>query len=191
MRAKLNKWCPDFDLQHATNEERVAWRRLYTINWLYDLANVFSSYIVQLNAAKGLGLLLEDVEWSIKGKWHHQRRLFGLNEFAGETTTLAMQKETTDTRARIMPQHVFQLQCIVDAFTISQGWTLSPLRGHVHVPPPRDFRPRRDVDLFLDREGKSRGRGLLQSIDVLERNCFGKVPVHIQIRARMASKSRF
>ncbi|CCF36334.1 hypothetical protein CH063_07928 [Colletotrichum higginsianum] len=28
-------WDPGFDLQQATKEERLEWRRVYTINWLY------------------------------------------------------------------------------------------------------------------------------------------------------------
>jgi hypothetical protein len=34
----------------------------------------------------------DDVNWSPNGPWHHHRRLYGLNEFAGDITTLAMQK---------------------------------------------------------------------------------------------------
>jgi hypothetical protein len=167
MQAQLNGWSPTFDLQRATNEERVSWRRLYTINWLYDLVNVFSSIVVQRNTMKGEHHVYEDVDWSTTGPWHQHRRLFGLNEFAGDITTLAMQKPNTDIRRKILPHHVFQLQCIVDSFAASRGWTLNAFRGHILVPPPRKFRPRRDVDLFLDREVERDGRGLLQSIDML------------------------
>jgi hypothetical protein len=170
MQARLNEWSPTFDLQRATNEERISWRRLYTINWLYDLVNVFSSIVVQRNTMRGEKHVYEDIDWSPTGPWHHHRRLYGLNEFAGDITALAMQKPNTDIRNKILPHHVFQLQCIVDSFAASRGWTVSPLRGHALVPPPRKFRPRRDVDLFLGREGKREGQGqsLLQSIDILK-----------------------
>ncbi|CAO2658337.1 Nn.00g060600.m01.CDS01 [Neocucurbitaria sp. VM-36] len=168
MQAQLNDWSPTFDLQRATNEERVSWRRLYTINWLYDLVNVFSSIVVQRNTMKGERHVYEDVDWSTTGPWHHHRRLFGLNEFAGDITALAMQRQSTDIRRKILPHHVFQLQCIVDSLTASRGWTLNPLKGHILAPPPRGFCPRRDVDLFLDREVQRNGQGLLQSIDVLK-----------------------
>jgi hypothetical protein len=56
----------------------------------------------------------------------------------------------------------------VDAFAVCRGWTLSPLLGHVLAAPLCDFRPRRDVDLFLDRAVKRNGQGLLQSIDILK-----------------------
>jgi hypothetical protein len=168
MQAQLNGWSPKFDLQQATNEERISWRRAYTINWLYDLVNVFSSIVVQRNTMKGEQHVYEHVDWSTTGPWHQHRRLFGLNEFAGEITTLAMQKPNTDITRKILPHHVFQLQCVVDAFTASRGWTLSPLRGHVLASPPPRFRPRRDVDLFLDRENQNKGQGLLQSIDILK-----------------------
>lgn len=168
MQTHLNNWSPTFDLEHATNEERVSWRRSYTINWLYDLVNLFSSIVVQRNTMKGEEHVYEDVDWSTTGPWHHHRRLFGLNEFAGDITTFAMQNSSTDVQKKILPHHVFQLQCIVDSFCASRGWTLNPLRGHILIPVPRKFRPRRDVDLFLDREVKRDGHGLLQSIDILK-----------------------
>ncbi|KAF2850423.1 hypothetical protein T440DRAFT_450249 [Plenodomus tracheiphilus IPT5] len=168
MQAQLNDWNPIFDLQRATREERLKWRRAYTINWLYDLVNVFSSIVVQRNTMKGEHHVLENVDWSTTGPWHQHRRLFGLNEFAGVITTLAMQKPSTDIRMRILPHHVFQLQCIVDSLTASRGWTLSPFRGHVLAAPARKFFPRRDVDLFLDREVQRSGQGLLQSIEILK-----------------------
>ncbi|KAI7604084.1 hypothetical protein KC343_g14238, partial [Hortaea werneckii] len=174
MQAQLNQWNPTWDLQRATNDERIQWRRLYTINWLYDLVNLYSSIVVQRNTMKGERHVLENVDWSSSGPWHHHRRLFGLNEFAGDITSLAMQKQTTDIKGKILPHHVFQLQCIVDSFKVSRGWTVKPFWGHIVTAPPRHFRPRRDVDFFLDREVKrlpgegNQGPGVLQSIDILE-----------------------
>lgn len=43
MLAQIRDWDPDFNLQTATDEERIRWRRSYTINWLYDLVNIFSN----------------------------------------------------------------------------------------------------------------------------------------------------
>ena len=168
MQAQINDWNPTLDLQRATKEDRLKWRRSYTINWLYDLVNVFSSIVVQRNTMKGEKHRYEYVDWSPTGPWHHHRRLWGLNEFAGFITKLAMQKPNTDIRHQILPHHVFQLQCIVDSLTASRGWMLSPFRGHVLGPPARSFRPRRDVDLFLDRQNERQGQGLLQAIDILK-----------------------
>lgn len=117
---------------------------------------------------KGEQHVYEDVDWSLSGPWHQHRRLFGLNEFAGAITTLAMQKPNTDVRNKILPHHVFQLQCIVDSLTASRGWTLRPLRGHILAPPAHRFFPRRDVDRFLDRNVMRNGQGLLQAIDILK-----------------------
>lgn len=117
---------------------------------------------------KGEHHVYEDVDWSTTGLWHQHRRLFGLNEFAGDITKLAMQKQGTDIKGNILPHHVFQLQCIVDSFAASRGWTANPLRGHILAGPPRRFWPRRDVDLFLDRENKREGHGVLYSIDILK-----------------------
>ncbi|GAB1741341.1 hypothetical protein NU219Hw_g6578t1 [Hortaea werneckii] len=61
MQAQLNQWDLTLDLQRATNDERIQWRRLYTINWLYDLVNVFSSIVVQRNTMKGERHVLENV----------------------------------------------------------------------------------------------------------------------------------
>ncbi|KAI7101615.1 hypothetical protein KC340_g14431 [Hortaea werneckii] len=146
MQAQLNQWDPNRDLQRATNDERIQWRRLYTINWLYDLVNVFSSSGVQRNTMKGERHVLENVDWSPSGPWNHHRRLFGLNEFAGDITSFAMQKPIADIKGKIFPHHA----------------------------PPRHFFPRRDVDFFLDREAKrfgpdnNQGPGVLQSIEILE-----------------------
>jgi hypothetical protein len=168
MQAQLYTWGPTLNLQRSTNEERVRWRRLYTISWLYDLVNLFSSIVVQRNTIKGEHHMYEEVDWSTSGPWHQHRRLFGLNEFADDITKLAMQKQCTDIKGNILPHHVFQLQCIVDSFAASRSWTVNPLRGHILAGPPRRFRPRRDVDLSLDRENERVGHEVLQSIDVLK-----------------------
>ena len=167
MLAEIRNWDPQLDLQRATKQERIRWRRSYAINWLYDLVNLFSAIVVQRNTLRGESHVYENVDWSVNGPWNHHRRLFGLNEFAGFVTTLAMQRPSTSFRHRIFPHHVFQFQCILDSLTVSQGWSLSVLRGHVLEPPPSGFRPRRDVDLFLDRENQRIGRGCLQAVDVL------------------------
>ncbi|KAI1428087.1 hypothetical protein F5Y12DRAFT_73515 [Xylaria sp. FL1777] len=168
MLNQIGNWDPNLDLQRASETERLKWRRSYTINWLYDLVNIFSSIVVQRNTMRGERHALESVDWSTAGPWDKHRRLFGLNEFAGMVTHLAMQKPGSDIRHKILPHHVFQLQCIVDSLTISRGWSLSGLRGHVLRAPPRGFRPRRDVDLFLDRENKRTGSGFLEAVDVLK-----------------------
>ncbi|KAK6222923.1 hypothetical protein LQW54_000734 [Pestalotiopsis sp. IQ-011] len=142
-------WDPNFDLQRATPEQRLKWRRSYTLNWLYDLVNVFSAIVVQRNTLKGQNWALEKVDWSVHGPWNMHRRLFGLNEFAGLVTSLAMQKQGTDVRNKIQPH-------------------LVTFKGHIMQPLARQFRPRRDVDLFLDREQERTGRGFLQAVHVVE-----------------------
>ncbi|KAK3504638.1 hypothetical protein B0T13DRAFT_485579 [Neurospora crassa] len=165
----IRNWDPNFDLRHATKEERIRWRRSYTINWLYDLVHFFSSIVVQRNTLRGEKHVYEKVDWSPTGPWAQHRRLSGLNEFAGFVTSLAMQKPGTDVRNRILPHHVFQLQCIVDSLTVTRGWSHHLLKGHVVVAPPPSyrFRPRRDVDCFLDREVTRDGRGIPQAFDYM------------------------
>ncbi|KAI1866988.1 hypothetical protein JX265_007564 [Neoarthrinium moseri] len=168
MLAEIQNWDPTFNLQQATPEQRLKWRRSYTINWLYDLVNLFSSVVVQRNTLKGQNWALEKVDWSEDGPWSVHRRLFGLNEFAGWVTSLATQKQGTDVRNKVQPHSVFQLQCIVDSLMVSRGFSTSTFRGHVMRPPAHQFRPRRDVDLFLDRENERGGSGFLQAVDILE-----------------------
>jgi len=129
-----------FHLSSGHQQENIEGHRLDIMEhlWLYDLVNVFSHIIVQRKSMKGEQHVYEKVDWSPSGPWGYRRRIFGLSEYASEITNLAMQKPGTDVRHRILPQHVFQLQCVVDSFTASRGWTLSFLRGHIVVPPPQD-----------------------------------------------------
>ncbi|RSL79429.1 hypothetical protein CEP51_007369 [Fusarium floridanum] len=168
MQAKIVNWDPKFNLRKATKQQRLDWRRSYTIKWLYDLVNVYSSIVVQRNTMKGEKHVYEQVDWSATGPWAVHRRLYGLNEFAGEITTMAMKKPGTDPRKMIQPHHVFHLQAIIDAFTVSRGWYLSTLQGHVLEAPAPGFRPRRDVDLFLDRENKRFPRGYCASVQIVK-----------------------
>ncbi|KAH6603867.1 hypothetical protein Trco_007313 [Trichoderma cornu-damae] len=168
MLEEIDKWNPTLDLQHATKEQRHRWRRSYTINWLYDLVNVYSSIVVQRNTMKGEHHVYEKVDWAADGQWSQHVRLFGINEFAGIVTSLAMQKPGTDVKKLINPSLVFQLQCMVDSLMVSRGWSLSSFKGHVLEPPMSGFRPRRDVDLFLDRENRRFGTGFCQGSDVLK-----------------------
>ncbi|KAI0396786.1 hypothetical protein F5Y17DRAFT_59142 [Xylariaceae sp. FL0594] len=168
MLKELGSWDPNLNLQRATEAERLKWRRAYTINWLYDLVNVFSSIVVQRNTLRGEHHRLESVNWSPAGPWDHHRRIWGLKEFAGVVTHLAMQKSGSNFQQKIGPHHVFQLQCIVDSFTVSRGWFLNALEGHVMRAPSHGFRPGRDIGLFLDRENKRLGRGLLGAVDILK-----------------------
>ncbi|CAG9988105.1 unnamed protein product [Clonostachys byssicola] len=166
MQTELANWDPKFNLERATLEDRIKWRRSYTINWLYDLVNLFSSIVVQRITVKGEKHDLATVDWSTSGPWHQHRRLFGLNEFAGFVTSLAFQNPSADLKSKIQPHHVFQLQCIVDSMTVSRGWRVNCLYGHIITAPPPKFFPRRDVDLFLDRHNKTQA-GFLQGEFVL------------------------
>ncbi|KAL6231906.1 hypothetical protein BDW75DRAFT_218870 [Aspergillus navahoensis] len=163
------KWDPNLDLRRASKEDRLKWRRAYAINWLYDLVNVFSSIVVQRRNLKGEQIALESVDWSVHGPWHMHRRLFGLNEFAGEITSLAMQKPGTDIRPKILPHLVFQLQSIVDSLCVARGWSANGMLGDSLVCPATrysDFRPRRDIDIFLDRNNE-RNKGFCLGVSVL------------------------
>lgn len=86
MLEQIDKWNPTLDLRRATKEQRLRWRRSYTINWLYDLVNVYSSIVVQRNTMKGEQHVYEKVDWAADGQWREHVRLYGINEFAGIVT---------------------------------------------------------------------------------------------------------
>lgn len=168
MLKNIQNWNPTLNLAQATQQERMNWRRVYTINWLYDLVNLFSSVVVQRRTMNNQSILLESVDWSRNGPWNQYRRLFGINDFAGDITHLAVQKQGTDIRPKIFPHHVFQLQCMVDALAVSRGWSIGALVGHVMTHPANNFRPRRDVDIFMDRDNERVPKGHCHSVDVLK-----------------------
>lgn len=70
---EIRNWNPTFDLQQATKEQRLKWRRAYTINWLYDLVNVNSSIVVQRRTLRGQNISLESIDWSATGPWNAHR----------------------------------------------------------------------------------------------------------------------
>ncbi|KAF9879507.1 hypothetical protein CkaCkLH20_03050 [Colletotrichum karsti] len=146
MRAWLGKWNPDFDLKSATKEERIKWRRSFTINWLYDLVNQYSALEHQ---ERGDKCFSEAVDWSPSGPTGQLRKLLGLTDLAWFVTDLVSQKTGTDARRKIPPHIVFQLQCIIDATTVYRGWSLCVHGTHRLEAPDPDFYPMRDVEHFL------------------------------------------
>ncbi|KAJ9157537.1 hypothetical protein NKR23_g213 [Pleurostoma richardsiae] len=70
MLTEIRDWDPTLDLQRASKKQRIKWRRAYTINWLYDLVNVFSSIVVQRITMKGEHHVLERVNWAVNGPWN-------------------------------------------------------------------------------------------------------------------------
>ncbi|OAQ99783.1 hypothetical protein LLEC1_07706, partial [Akanthomyces lecanii] len=167
MLQEINGWDPKFDIEAATENHRVKWRRSFTINWLYDVVNVFSAVVVQRNQEENNRYPLEEVDWSTSGPWDIYKRVYGLGEFAGFVTSLCFQKPGSDFRSRIQPHHVFQLQCIVDSMSMSRGWIATGLLGHNFRDPPENFDAQRDIKQFLDREQKRVGQGFLQPVDLL------------------------
>lgn len=167
MLQEINDWDPNFDIEDATDDERVKWRRSFTINWLYDLVNVYSSVVIERNKQTDNRYPLDKVDWSRDGPWEIYRRVYGLADYAGFLCTLCWQKPGTDVRSRILPHHVFQLQAIVDSMAMSRGWIATGLFGHQFRDPPPDFDAQRDIKLFLDKENKRMGHGFLQPADLL------------------------
>ncbi|KAL8378082.1 hypothetical protein RB595_008673 [Gaeumannomyces hyphopodioides] len=106
MAAQLRAWDPGMDLEKATPDARLSWRRLYTIKLLYDLLDLFSSF----------------------SAWDQQS--FGLCRLATQVAQLVRQKRDADVHKCIKPSLVFQLQCVVDSWAVHRGWFIDPVSGH-------------------------------------------------------------
>ena len=95
MLKQIASWNLHADLQQLSHEERRRWRRSYTINWLYDLVNVFWGF------ADGLHSTVKTSAW-----WRGQTKnddfrflpvpLYGVNDFAGFVASLARKSYGTD-----------------------------------------------------------------------------------------------
>lgn len=169
MLAQLKGWDPYFDLQKATKEERLKWRRSYTINWLYDLVNAVAAGALYGSTEDGKGYVLEDVDWGTQGPFRLDRRLFGLFDFAVEITALAMLKPGTRFRHKITPHLAFNLQCAIDAWTVSRGWAASGVGGHALSEPAPGFVPRCHLDIFLGKgEWETKGFGFSKGVAALK-----------------------
>lgn len=164
MQKELGRWDPNLDLLKVSAEERMQWRRQYTLNWLYELLRVYTYPVARL-IAEGKNYKYEEVDWSPDGPWGRHRRLFGLNDFAAFVTTLATQKPGAPITDRIRHHHVLQLQLLVDAFAVTRGWAIHVIRGHVLETPTAGFECLRDIDVFLDRDDERRSQGLLPAIE--------------------------
>lgn len=153
MAKELRDWDPFKNLVTASKEERLAWRRQYTILWLYSLVNTYTCGRGKKcptcdRCEENLEAPKEDGNWRDVGIW---RRLYGMNKFAGFVSWLAMQRPGTDVTKSIQPHHVFELQCAVDSWCIARGWSPSEDAGKQLLPPAQwfQFLPERDLFSFL------------------------------------------
>lgn len=151
MAKVLRDWDPYMNLQIASKEQRLAWRRQYTMLWLYDLVNVYirgrtTKCPTCDRREESPDAPKEDGNWKDAGMW---RRLYGMNEFAGFVSWLAMQRPGTDVSKSIQPHHVFELQCVVDSWCTARGWAPTEEAGKQLERPPKEFHPERDLDQFL------------------------------------------
>lgn len=148
MLKQIANWDPHADPQQLSQEERRRWCRSYTINWLYDLVNVFRGF------ADGLHSTVKDLgrsrgEANTVDTRHLPSPLYGVNEFAGFVVSLVKKSYGTDISTKILPHHVFQLQCMVDSMAVSRGCFYDAASGDIVEPPPIGFNPRRSLDSFL------------------------------------------
>ena len=181
MQRDLNNWDPDANLERLCKEERLQWRRCFTINWLYDFVNVFTNGPVMENKYTRTRHDLSRVDWSINGPWWNRRTLWGLKDFAADITHWAYQRHNTDNSRKILPHHVFELSCVVDSLTVSRGWSLSRSGRHKLEEPAQDFSSTREIDLFLNRDNwehhdERYERGINIAINHLQRWLSRQIP---------------
>lgn len=148
MMKEIDDWDPLFDLRRATMEERIKWRRLYTITWLYHL----------MGSIKEDGTI--DHQTTTKNQVQAENPLRGLVAIQDLVTLIKrLARAKTNFWKSILPVHVFRLQCIVDSLAVARGWSFDLLKGHVLIEPPHfaEFVPNRDVYRFLHGDGKRTG----------------------------------
>ncbi|KAG9529298.1 hypothetical protein KCU93_g3615, partial [Aureobasidium melanogenum] len=165
LQADLDKWNPACNVRELSPDDRLQWRRLYIINWLYDLVNVYSHIVRREN---GIGRdSPESITWSLSGPYRRDARLFGLEDFASSVTTWAMQKPGTDFQHKILLHHVFQLHCIADSFTATYGWSPSRTESEQNLPYTPHFDPRTAINRFLDRHTDGDSVGFVKGVNAL------------------------
>ncbi|CAI0646429.1 unnamed protein product [Colletotrichum noveboracense] len=125
MRAKIGLWDPKLSLETATKEEGILWRRKFTINWLYDLVNEYSSWE---QTQRGERCFSDDVDWSPSGPSGSQGTLLGLTDFAASSN----------------------FSGIVDATCVKSGWSLCSHGGHILEAPAAGFLAIRDIKSIID-----------------------------------------
>ncbi|KXH49545.1 hypothetical protein CSIM01_03833 [Colletotrichum simmondsii] len=184
MQAKIKNWDVNFSVESATSGERILWRRSFAMNWLFDLVNVFSLPVIKSLKESDKFTSLEDINWSTThGQQSDTRGLFGLEDFASFVTTLAMQKPSTDITGKILPHHVFQLQCIIDATTIWRGWSLDEHGSHQVKSPAASFVPTVQVNFFIGRDGANQDTGYCPVLSTLCEDVFAEPkPEYAQFR---------
>ncbi|GAB0135702.1 hypothetical protein EsDP_00004029 [Epichloe bromicola] len=133
MQAEISQWDPEYDLEAATDDQRLEWRRLYTINWLYGLAGYYLSTKQEVDE-EGTRASLKTGR-KISTPWADSYTFFGLGDFARSIISLARKTSRSQVQDCIPPHLVFQVQCIVDSFTASRGWEVE-VSGHILKAPP-------------------------------------------------------
>ncbi|KAH7635781.1 hypothetical protein B0T09DRAFT_329655 [Sordaria sp. MPI-SDFR-AT-0083] len=193
MMKEVKHWKHDFDLRHAATEERLKWRRLYTIRWLYHLVDQCT--LGMMAVASVCHKNIPDRKKAEEAqKEARRRKMLGIHEFAAFIKYLTYEKSDIGIREMIHPHHVFQLQCIVDSLAVTKGWTFDLLKGHVLIEPPHadKFSPMRDVNYFLLNIGDKQAgflKGFLDLKDKLTAESAGRPATdnYAQIQAILKS----
>ncbi|KAF2221548.1 hypothetical protein BDZ85DRAFT_201789 [Elsinoe ampelina] len=154
-------WDSKMPIYDIKDSDRIAWRHGYTLNLLYELVALTRGQEESLSAPPPKGIFSNTTGPDFfKG-------FPGMAEFALTTTKFAM----GDIDLHQLPPHfVFQLQLIVDSMTAYCGWTHDVIKGHTFNLSFDIRGPRRELDSFMKRKGRSSSKGFLRSLKDLK-NC--------------------
>lgn len=116
LNVRLIKWEFDTDVAKLSPKNLKAWRRLYTIKWLYTLLKSFYEHdkLVQERA-----LILSNGDQAPSAT--RKTSFFLMNDFVADLINLISQGIGV-AEEKISFHLLFQLQCMVDSFTVSRGW---------------------------------------------------------------------
>ncbi|KAG8623298.1 hypothetical protein KVT40_008274 [Elsinoe batatas] len=123
MAAMLARWNPDAAIRHMSQGDLVAWRRLYTINWLYNFVALSSA----ADPSNAIGI---KTELSVKDCMHTPPP--GMEDLA--CTIKACITSNPVSALPVSAHQVFELQTVVDSFMISKGWCIHPVHGNIFDP---------------------------------------------------------
>ncbi|KAG5982068.1 hypothetical protein E4U55_002328 [Claviceps digitariae] len=138
MQAEISQWDPKYDLEAATADQRLQWRRIYAINWLYGLVGYYLTSKKEIDNVGTKSKSRHSSRTTAAIPWAEDYSFFGLGEFARSIISLARRPAGSHMENIISPCLVFQLQCIVDSFTVSRGWLVDVQQHILQAPPAED-----------------------------------------------------
>lgn len=159
------KWEFDTDIAKLRPKKRKTWRRLYTIKWLYALLDSFYTYekhVAHLEHERA-------AEGGQPTPVTKKTSFFLMNDFVADLVKLVAQ-ETEVVKKGVSFHLLFQLQCMVDSFTISRGWEVGFSSSVFYTPAPslKHSTTARNLEQFLCSGDGAAPRGIVSGVNSLK-----------------------